>query len=224
MTEEEREHGRRRRRRERRDFWRAWRQERRRLWEEMGGAHGDGPHGGHGFHGPPPFPPRKRARYWREFFHEFMGAWPEDHWAFSGRRFNPWHQGRDEFNPFVASLLSKGGGLLPLFVMQLLDQQPRYGNEVMEQIAERTNRQWVANPGAVYPLMTMLEKQGLVEGEWEDPHKRTVRIYRLTKAGAEELARLKAIVRPKLEEAVAVLQKLASELNGDDENGATEFL
>jgi DNA-binding PadR family transcriptional regulator len=206
-------------RQEKRDFWRAWRQERRRLWEEMGGPGGGHQHG-HGHHGPPPFPKRKRARYWREFFHEYMGAWPEDHWAFSGRRFSPWQQGMDEFNPFVASILSKGGGLLPLYVLHLLSQQPRYGNEVMEKITERTAGQWVANPGAIYPLMTMLEEQGLITGEWEDATKRTIRIYRLTEAGESELTRLKAIVRPKLEEAVEVMQGLAQDLNGnEDESG-----
>ena len=40
----------------------------------------------------------------------------------------------DNFNPFVASLLSKGGGLLPLLVLVLLEQQPRYGNELMESV------------------------------------------------------------------------------------------
>ena len=142
-----------------------------------------------------------------------MGDWPEDHWAFSGRRFNPWRQGKDEFNPFVASLLSKGGGLLPIYVLHLLSQQPRYGNEVMERITERTGGQWVATPGAIYPLMTMLEEQGLIEGEWEDPCKRTVRIYRLTQAGEQELARLIAVVLPKLEQAVTVMQGLADDLN-----------
>ncbi|MCA9923449.1 MAG: helix-turn-helix transcriptional regulator, partial [Anaerolineales bacterium] len=92
--------------------------------------------------------------------------------------------------------------------------QPRYGNEVMDLITERTHGQWVANPGAIYPLMMMLEQHGLIEGEWEDPQKRTVRIYRLTQAGEQEMSRLKAIVRPKLEEAIAVLQELVQDLNG----------
>lgn len=200
-------HGRRHRGRGR-DFWRAWREEQQRRWEEEGGQPaGPGPFR-------PPFSERKRARFWRQFFHEYMGTWPEEHWAFGGRRFNPWHQGMDVFNPFVASLLSKGGGLLPLLVMHLLSEQPRYGNDIMDQITELTGGQWVANPGAIYPLMTLLEEQGLIEGEWEDPHKRTVRIYRLTSAGEQEMTRLKTIVLPKLEEAVAILQDLAQELNG----------
>ena len=166
-----RQHNQRRRRRS--DFWRAWREEQRRLWQEQ--ADQDWEPG----HCPPP-PEVMRA--WREILHGFMGAWPEHHWAFGGRRFRPWHQGVDSFNPFVSSLLSKGGGLLPLYVLHLLAEKPRYGNEIMSLLAERTRGQWVANPGAIYPLMNLLEVQGLIEGRWEDPHKRTERIYNLTEA------------------------------------------
>jgi DNA-binding PadR family transcriptional regulator len=197
-------------RKKRRDFWRDWREERHRLGE----AHEEP-----GFRGPH-FPPRQRARYWREFFHQFMGSWPEDHWAFGGRRFNPWHQGKDEFNPFVASMLSKGGGLLPLYVMHILAERPHYGNEIMERITQRTGGQWVSNPGAIYPLMGMLEQQGLVVGDWEDPRKRTIRIYRLTERGEQEMARLIAIVRPKLEEAIEVLEEIARDLNGGESDSS----
>ncbi len=196
------------------DFWQDWHTRREHIWEEQDRQ---GKHSDHGKHGKRPFPPRQRARFWREFFHEYMGIWPEDHWAFGGRRFSPWHQGRDQFNPFVSTMLSKGGGLLPLYVMQLLSQKPHYGNELMERITERTNGQWVANPGAIYPLMAVLEKQGLIIGEWEDPQKRTVRIYRLTAVGEKEINRLKAIITPKLEEAIKVMQVIANDLNDGDE-------
>ncbi len=195
-----------------RGFWRAWRDEQRRLWDEHR------PHPPHGPFPPGP-PPPEIARAWRDFFHSFMGEWPEEHWAFGGRRFSPWRHGIDTFNPFVASLLSKGGGLLPLLVLHLLAEQPRYGNELMSLIAERTAGQAEANPGALYPLMNLLEVRGFVQGDWEDPRKRTIRVYRLTEAGHEELARLKSIVRPKLKEAVEVLQTLVSSLNGDETEG-----
>lgn len=192
-----------------RDFWHAMREERRRQW-------GDPDDSGNDSRIRPPFPPHRRARFWREFFHEFTGSWPEDHWALGGRRFNPWRQGKDEFNPFVAALLSRGGGLLPLYVMHLLGKRPRYGNEIMDRIRETTAGQWMANPGAIYPLMTTLEKQGLVSGEWEDPNKRTTRVYELTEDGREEMGRLKAIMHPKLVEAIEVLQQMAEDLNGGE--------
>ena len=188
-----------RRRRGRPDFWRDWHA----AEGTAGGSAG------------PQRSPRVRARIFREFFHEYMGAYPEEHWAFGGRRFSPWRQGRVAFNPLVAGVLSKGGGLLPLYVLHLLARQPRYGNEIMELLAERTAGRWVANPGAIYPLMQLLEEQGLVAGLWDDPVKRTVRQYRLTAAGVDELWRLKAVVRPKLQEAIRVLQQLDEDLNSE---------
>jgi DNA-binding PadR family transcriptional regulator len=196
-----------------RHFWRDWRNEQERFWED---------HGGDRHHHGPNFPGPELARAWRTYFHDFTGAWPEEHWAFSGRRFNPWHQGVDTFNPFVASLLSKGGGLLPLYVMQLLSERPYYANELMGLIAERTGRQWMANPGAIYPLMSHLEHNGLIEGAWDDPRKRTVRIYHLTKNGRQEMARLKSIVRPKLAEAIEVLQELVRDLEVEQEEDSGE--
>lgn len=198
----------------RKDFWHEWQHEQERFWEL---------HGGRGHSHGSPFSGPELARAWRNFFHGFMGAWPEEHWAFGGRRFNPWHQGVDTFNPFVASLMSKGGGLLPLYVMQLLSERSYYANELMNLITERTGRQWMANPGAIYPLMNQLEQNGLISGEWEDPRKRTVRIYHLTEAGRQELVRLKSIVRPKLEEAIQVLQDLANDLNGQQDEDSGEM-
>ncbi|HVO44417.1 MAG TPA: PadR family transcriptional regulator [Aggregatilineales bacterium] len=200
-------HDRRKGRRERRDFWRAWREEQRRFWHDQKDR----------AWGPDALPPHEIARAWREFFHDYMGDWPEGHWIFGGRRFSPWQQGLDSFNPFVASVLSKGGGLLPLYMLHLVSQKPRYGNEITEIIATRTGGQWVSNPGAIYPLLTELEQQGLIEGIWEDPQKRTIRIYSLTKAGEQELARLKSIVNPKLREAIEVFQWLMDDLDNGDQ-------
>jgi PadR family transcriptional regulator PadR len=189
------------------NFWSDWQTEQERFWQAQGSREDQ--------RNEPHFPGPEMARAWRAFFYDFMGAWPEEHWAFSGRRFNPWHQGVDTYNPFVAGLLSKGGGLLPLYVMQLLSERPHYANELLNLIAERTGRQWTAKPGAIYPLLNHLERHDLVIGEWEDQRKRSVRIYRLTESGVQELARLRSIVRPKLEEAVEVLKDLIDDLDRD---------
>lgn len=194
----------------RRNFWSEWRRE---LHRHHGG---DLPYGR-------ALSPKEVAE-WRAFFHETFGAWPEDHWVFGGRRFSPWHQGIDTFNPFVASLLSKGGGLLPLYVLHLIAQQPRYGNEIMDILEERTNGQWAPNPGAIYPLLALLEDEEFIEGQWEDPEKRTVRIYTITEKGREEVARIAMIVMPKLTETLDVLQALINDLQpagGEPDDGDT---
>ncbi len=182
-----------------RNFWSEWRNER-----GHHGRHQDVPMG-------QPLSPQEMEA-WREFFHQTFGTWPEAHWIFGGRRFSPWHQGMDTFNPFVATLLSKGGGLLPLYVLHLIAQQPRYGNEIMDLLAERTKGQWISNPGAIYPLLTLLEKEGFIEGKWEDPDKRTIRIYTITEAGQAEVSRIKMIVMPKLTETLEVLQEFIDDL------------
>ncbi len=174
-------------RKRRHEFWKAWHQECKRLNDEGVTV---------------------TPRHWREFFQAYTGRTPEQHWAFKGRRFSPWRKGDSAFNPFVANLLSKGGGLLPQLVLHLLSEKAQYGNELMDAIAAQTNGQWIANPGAIYPLMSQLEAQSLIRGEWEDPQKRTVRVYELTDAGREELERLNAIMLPRLREATDVLEKL----------------
>ncbi len=185
-----------------RNFWSEWRDERHHRGEDVPLGQALSP---------------KEMEAWREFFHQPFGTWPESHWIFGGRRFSPWHQGMDTFNPFVATLLSKGGGLLPLYVLHLISQQPRYGNEIMDLLAERTNGQWVSNPGAIYPLLTLLEKEGFIEGQWEDTDKPTVQIYTITPAGQAEAERIEMIVMPKLNETVDVLQAFISDLQSQTE-------
>jgi PadR family transcriptional regulator PadR len=178
---------------------------------------------GHRRHKGPPWhdfwqgPALPDPRAWRKQFEQFLGLPLEDHWMFGGRRFRPWQMGESVFNPFVAMALSKGGGLLPLYVLHLIDQGPRYGNELMTLIEERTAGGWGTNPGAIYPLLNELEDQDLIEGTWEDPDRRTVRHYAITETGREELDRLKAVMRPKLREALEVLKDMLDELADSEE-------
>jgi PadR family transcriptional regulator PadR len=156
---------------------------------------------------------RERAQQWRHHFNNQMGTYPEEHWLFGGRRFQPWHRGKANFNPFVANVMSMGGGLLPVLVLQLIAEEPCYGNEVMKLIRKRTSGHWLANPGAIYPLLTQLEEEGFITGAWEDKQKRTTRIYQITLQGEQELARLKEVIKPKLSEAVSILQEIEQSLN-----------
>jgi DNA-binding PadR family transcriptional regulator len=150
---------------------------------------------------------------WRTHFREFFGMEPENHWFFRGRRFKKWASSAPgKFNPFVGLMLAKGGGLLPLLVLHLLEEQPRYGNEIMKALQDRTNGRWINNPGVIYPLLNIMEEQRLVEGEWEDQDRRTRRFYRITQQGIEELTQLKDVMKPRLKEAAEILQSLLDEL------------
>lgn len=153
-------------------------------------------------------------RRWHEHVRTAFGRRPRDHWFFGGRRFLAWLAagGPAHMNPFVGLVLSKGGGLLPLYVLHLISRRPRYGNDIMRELEERSKGTWSSNPGAVYPLLRLLERHGLLRGEWEDPDKRTRRIYDLTDQGRREYAQLKDLMKPGLQEALDVLQALYDEL------------
>lgn len=197
-----------------RNFWREWDDEREKNWSDAEEKDDSSRQYGR--------PRRRRPSRaemrgaWRTFFEEYTGEVPEEHWVFGKRRFSPWHNGDVSFNPFVAMLFSQGGGLLPVIVLHLLAEKPRYGNEIMTLLSESTSGGWKANPGAIYPLMATLEERGFITGEWEDPDKRTIRIYQLTEFGQRELQRVKSVVQPKLEEAVEVLQVIITNLSNQD--------
>jgi DNA-binding PadR family transcriptional regulator len=58
------------------------------------------------------------------------------------------------------------------------------GYQVIQEIAERTSGAWRPSPGSVYPTISQLEDEGLVEGD-DEPGRRTLR---LSDAGRAYLA------------------------------------
>ena len=158
----------------------------------------------------------ERHSMWREHVREVMEQEPGEHWFFRGRRFTGWWAGPGRINPLVGLMLSRGGGVLPVLVLHLLAQRPRYGNDIMREIQTRSKGTWASNPGAIYPLLRLLEHQGLVSGEWEDAVKRTRHVYRLTEEGTQEYAHLRELMKPELREAVEVMRGLFEELYAED--------
>ncbi len=60
--------------------------------------------------------------------------------------------------------------------------------------------------------MRRLEERGFIEGEWDHPTKRARRHYRITAAGRERLARIKANMVPYLDVLAASIERLRTEL------------
>ena len=153
-----------------------------------------------------------------------LGADPHGHWFFGGRRFLSWlaNGGPGHANPWVGLILSKGGGLLPLLVLHLVSQGFGYGNDIMRELEERSGGTWASNPGAIYPLLRLLEHKGLIRGEWESPTKRTRRIYELSDQGREEYARLRDLMGPGLRDAIVVMRALYDELYPEEDAASGE--
>ena len=74
-------------------------------------------------------------------------------------------------------------GALRLYLLKLLEEQPRHGYEVISLLEDRFMGFYAPSAGTVYPRLAKLESEGLVEHEEADGRK----VYRLTSAGREEL-------------------------------------
>ena len=73
-------------------------------------------------------------------------------------------------------------GVLELAILALLERQPRYGGEIVEELRTRPGLETPA--GTVYPLLTRLRTSGLVDTAWrESPAGPPRKYYTLTPAG-----------------------------------------
>jgi len=104
--------------------------------------------------------------------------------------------------------------VLPLLVLHLISDTPSYGNQLMERIAGMTEGVLSVNPNTMYPLLRRLEEQGLIEGNWEHPERRTRRFYSLTDTGRVEYERLVEEVRPFLESVAHSIDEIVREVYG----------
>ena len=72
-----------------------------------------------------------------------------------------------------------GRGDVRAAILAVLQDGPRNGYQIMSEIEERSGGAWRPSPGAVYPALSLLADEGLIEGE-EAGGRRT---FRLTDAG-----------------------------------------
>ena len=75
-------------------------------------------------------------------------------------------------------------------LLALLSEKPKYGMRLQNEFEARTGEVWPLNVGQVYTTLQRLERDGLVEadGEGEGERSRKQKRYRITSAGAHELA------------------------------------
>ena len=105
--------------------------------------------------------------------------------------------------------------VFPLLVLHLLAREPTYGNRLIEEIEEMTQGVISVNPNTMYPLLRQMEADGLVEGQWELPDRRTRRYYSITSAGKREYRRLLKEVEPFLDSVIRSITLIKREIYGD---------
>jgi DNA-binding PadR family transcriptional regulator len=105
--------------------------------------------------------------------------------------------------------------IFPLLVLHLVSREPTYGNRLIEEIEEMTQGVISVNPNTMYPLLRTLEREGMIEGRWELPDRRTRRYYSITPAGKRELKRLLSEVEPFIDSVISSMTLIKSEVYGE---------
>jgi PadR family transcriptional regulator PadR len=72
-------------------------------------------------------------------------------------------------------------GLLDLVVLQLLNQQPMHGYQIITRIRKSFGVYF--GPSTIYPLLGALEKKGQVSSIWNMENERPRKVYKLTNEG-----------------------------------------
>jgi DNA-binding PadR family transcriptional regulator len=65
----------------------------------------------------------------------------------------------------------------------LLNEEPRNGYQIMQEVEERSDGVWRPSPGSTYPALQQLEDEGLIRAQEQDGRK----LFQLTDAGREHV-------------------------------------
>jgi DNA-binding PadR family transcriptional regulator len=137
----------------------------------------------------------------RQWAREFESRFGQRHGGDWGGRWGSWQWGPAQRPsgppPWLAGLFGLAGqetaqprgprvrrGDVRVAILDVLAEEPLNGYQIIGQIADRTNGAWRPSPGSVYPTISQLEDEGLVESDDE----RGRRTLRLSEAGRDYLA------------------------------------
>ena len=79
-------------------------------------------------------------------------------------------------------------GHLDMLLLAIIEDGPRHGYAVIDELRARTDGAIDLPEGTVYPALHRLERAGLVSSRWADAEGRRRRTYRITSTGRKASA------------------------------------
>jgi len=128
-----------------------------------------------------------------------------------GHRGGPFGRGDDMFRggfPRGRQRLRRGD--VRAAVLVLLDEAPRNGYQIIQELSERSDGAWRPSPGSVYPILQQLEDEVLVEISSTGSGK----TYNLTAAGKALVEKDRATLGKPWESAAAGVSDVTAEMFG----------
>ena len=105
-----------------------------------------------------------------------MPPWPRGAWGWGG---GPGGQGWGGGPSGGPGRSRAGRGDVRTAILALLAEGPRHGYQLMQDIADRSHGAWKPSPGSVYPALSALQDEGLVDDEKVEGR----RVFTLTESG-----------------------------------------
>lgn len=88
-------------------------------------------------------------------------------------------------------------GVLDMLVLKLLEQEAKYGYQIISELKEKSNGRFALKEGTLYPILYRLEDDAFVESKWSEAKGKKVprKYYAITEKGKQALAELEILWR-----------------------------
>ncbi|WP_166239050.1 PadR family transcriptional regulator [Paenibacillus turpanensis] len=79
-------------------------------------------------------------------------------------------------------------GSTATMLLALLKEKDRYGYEIIKEIEKKSEGVFVMKEGTLYPILHLLENDGLLASFWSEQEGRKRKYYKITDEGRAQLA------------------------------------
>lgn len=80
-------------------------------------------------------------------------------------------------------------GVLDMLIMKLLEQQEKYGYQLIQELKQKSQGTLTLKEGTLYPALYRLEEEGWIQSRWSEANDKEAakKYYRLTTEGERAL-------------------------------------
>lgn len=100
-------------------------------------------------------------------------------------------------------------GVLDMLVLKLLEDEKKYGYQLIQELREKSRDVFCLKEGTLYPILYRLEDEKLVESSWYEPEAKQVprKYYEITPKGRKELSEIYKVWQQIAEGAGQIMEK-----------------
>lgn len=80
-------------------------------------------------------------------------------------------------------------GVLDMLIMKLLEQEEKYGYQLIQELKRKSEGRITLKEGTLYPALYRMEEEGWIQSRWSEANDKEVakKYYRLTEEGTQAL-------------------------------------